>query len=124
MVGFLAAIDLIWSQNVCGIALWYIGYLIINSFSHANFEIRSSVYLRLFGRVTTSTTYHSLHHSRYTRNFGLATRCLDRMLGTEWEDYENLYQHITTGGEPLKKLQEKLKSDSNHNQPSERLSVG
>lgn len=112
MVGFLALIDLVWSLNFHGIALWYIGYLIINSFSHANFEMRSPGYLRFFGRVTTSTTYHSLHHSRYTRNYGLATRCLDRLFGTEWEDYETLYQHITTDGEPLKKLRDKMDSDS------------
>ncbi len=116
MVGFLALIDLIWSLNFFGIALWYIGYLVINSFSHANFEMRSPGYLRLFGRVSTSTTYHSLHHSRYTGNYGLATRCLDRLFGTEWEDYEALYQRITTDGDPLQKLREKVDKNSTRDQ--------
>jgi sterol desaturase/sphingolipid hydroxylase (fatty acid hydroxylase superfamily) len=55
-----------------GIAGWYIGYLVINSFSHANFELKSKDYNRWLGKVLTSTTYHSLHHSRYTGNYGSA----------------------------------------------------
>ena len=44
------------------------------------------------GKMLTTTTYHSLHHSRYTGNYGLGTRVLDRIFGTEWEDYERLYR--------------------------------
>ena len=45
--------------------------------------------------MLTTTTYHSLHHSRYTGNYGLGTRVLDRIFGTEWEDYERLYDRIS-----------------------------
>jgi sterol desaturase/sphingolipid hydroxylase (fatty acid hydroxylase superfamily) len=94
--------------NFFGIGGWYIGYLIINSFSHANFELKSSGYNRWVGKLITSTTYHSLHHSRYTGNYGLGTRILDRMFKTEWDDYENLYQRIATERRPLKRLSEKI----------------
>src|SRR6185503_9707128 len=75
-LGLLAAID-VWlvSLNFACIAGWYIGYLLINSFSHANFELKSAGYTRLIGQVLTTTTYHSLHHSRYTGNYGLAHAC-------------------------------------------------
>jgi sterol desaturase/sphingolipid hydroxylase (fatty acid hydroxylase superfamily) len=107
LIGALALLDLIVSLNFFAIAGWYIGYLFINSFSHANFEIKSRDYNRFLGRFLTSTTYHSLHHSRYTGNYGLGTRFIDRMFGTEWEDYERLYARISQEDKTLRKLRER-----------------
>jgi sterol desaturase/sphingolipid hydroxylase (fatty acid hydroxylase superfamily) len=107
-LGLLAALDARVSLNFAGIAAWYIGYLVINSFSHANFEMKSESYARLAGRVLTTTTYHALHHSRYTGNYGLGTRFLDRLFKTEWDDYEPLYRQITRDQRPLKKLSERV----------------
>ena len=107
LLGVLAILDRFVSLNFFGIAAWYIGYLIINSFSHANFEFRPKSYNHLFGKVLTTTTYHSLHHSRYTGNYGLGTRILDRIFGTEWEDYERLYDRVSAET-PLTKLREKV----------------
>lgn len=106
-LGLLAALDVLVSLNFYGIAAWYIGYLIVNSFSHANFELKSENYTRLAGKVLTSTTYHALHHSRYTGNYGLGTRVLDQIFKTEWNDYEPLYRQITKDKRPLKKLSER-----------------
>jgi lathosterol oxidase len=106
ILAVLAIVDRFYSLNFFGIAAWYVGYLVINSYSHANFEIKSMGFQKWAGRILTSTTYHSLHHSRYTRNYGLGTRVLDRIFRTEWEDYELLYQQITAKGKPLVKLRE------------------
>jgi sterol desaturase/sphingolipid hydroxylase (fatty acid hydroxylase superfamily) len=57
--------------------------------------------------VLTSTTYHSLHHSRYVGNFGLGTRLLDRIFNTEWDDYEPVYDRISHERRPLAKLRER-----------------
>jgi Delta7-sterol 5-desaturase len=106
-LGVLAGIDLVAPLNFFGIAAWYVGYLIINSFSHANFEFRPDTYNKWVGQVLASTTYHSLHHSRYTSNYGLATRVLDRLCKTEWTDYEKLYDRVTVEKRPLKSLRER-----------------
>jgi sterol desaturase/sphingolipid hydroxylase (fatty acid hydroxylase superfamily) len=103
----LAAVDMIAALNFYGIAAWYIGYLLINSFSHANFELKSQHYNKWIGKVLTTTTYHSLHHSRYTGNYGLGTRILDRIFQTEWDDYEMLYDQICDLKQPLKTLRDK-----------------
>jgi len=103
----LAAVDPFANLNAFGIMAWYIGYLIINSFSHANFELKPTEFNRVLGKALTSTTYHSLHHSRYTGNYGLGTRVLDRIFQTEWEDYERLYDQICRDKRPLRKLREK-----------------
>ena len=107
LLGLLAIVDDFISLNVFGIAAWYIGYLVINSFSHANFELKSTDYNRWMGKILTSTTYHSLHHSRYTGNYGLGTRVLDRIFKTEWDDYERLYDRISRERRPLSKLRDR-----------------
>ena len=107
LLGLLAIVDHFISLNVFGIGAWYIGYLVINSFSHANFELKSRDYNRWMGKILTSTTYHSLHHSRYTGNYGLGTRVLDRIFKTEWGDYERLYDRISREKRPLSKLRDR-----------------
>jgi Delta7-sterol 5-desaturase len=104
----LTVVDHFVSLNFYGIAAWYVGYLVINSFSHANFELKSENYNRSLGRLLTSTTYHSLHHSRYAGNYGLGTRVLDRIFATEWEDYDEIYSRICTERKPLTTLREKM----------------
>jgi sterol desaturase/sphingolipid hydroxylase (fatty acid hydroxylase superfamily) len=107
LLGPLAVADHFLGLNAFGIAGWYVGYLVINSFSHANFELKSKSFNRWMGKVLTSTTYHSLHHSRYTGNYGLGTRILDRIFKTEWDDYEALYDRISGERRPLAKLRER-----------------
>jgi len=108
LLGLLAGIDSFISLHLFGVAAWYVGYLIINSFSHANFELKSNDYLCFFGKVLSSTTYHSLHHARYTGNYGLGTRVLDRIFKTEWEDYERLYERLSSEQGPLTRLREQV----------------
>ena len=112
LLGVLALIDRFLSLNFFGIAAWYVGYLVINSYSHANFELKSSTYNQRVGKVLTSTTYHALHHSRYTGNYGLGTRFLDRLFKTEWEDYERLFDRVCREKRPLGKLRERVEWDS------------
>jgi Delta7-sterol 5-desaturase len=110
LLGPLAVIDCFWRLNFFGLAAWYVGYLVINSFSHANFELKPKDYNRRSGRVLTSTTYHALHHARYVGNYGLGTRLLDRLFKTEWEDYERLYDRISGEGKPLTRLRERVEA--------------
>jgi Delta7-sterol 5-desaturase len=108
----LVAVDYAVSLNFYGIASWYLLYLYINSYTHANYELKPKNFNRTFGRVLTSATYHSLHHSRYTGNYGLATRFMDRMFGTEWKDYEQVYDRIAVERRPLTKFREMVDVDT------------
>jgi len=108
ILGFLCALDGIVGLSFYGIAGWYLIYIVINSFGHANFEIRNRSFMNVMGRFLTSTTYHSLHHSRYTRNYGLGTRVLDRIFGTEWEDFELVFDQVSGQNKPMTRLKEKL----------------
>lgn len=106
LIAPLAILDRFFSLNFFGVAMWYLGYLVINSFSHANFEFKSPVFVSAAGRILTSTTYHSLHHARYTGNYGLGTRFLDRLFGTEWDDYAGVFLQVTKGT-PVRKLRDR-----------------
>lgn len=106
-LGALTLVDTVIGINFYGIAAWFVGYLIVNSFGHANFEFRSENYNAFLGKILTTTAYHSLHHSRYTGNYGLATRFLDKLFATEWTDYEALYDRVTAEERPLTSLRER-----------------
>ena len=110
-IGALALVDsFVTSLDFYGIAAWYVGYLVVNSFSHANFEIKSRNFNRFAGRLLTTTTYHSLHHARYRGNYGLGTRILDRLFGTECVDYERVYDSVAQN-RPLTGLAEKIDAE-------------
>ena len=108
MIGLLMLVDKVVSVNFFGAAGWFMAYLIVNSYGHANFEIRSPAFLTFPGKYVASTVYHSLHHSRFINNYGLGTRFLDGLFGTEWPDYEDVYRRVTIQLSPLTKLSEKV----------------
>jgi len=106
IIGGMAVLGLLIDLNFFGIATWFVGYLIINSYGHANFEIRGEAFMTLKGTVLTSTVYHALHHSRYTGNYGLGTRILDRLFGTEWPDSAAVFNKVVVQKSPLQGLRE------------------
>lgn len=107
IIGVLMIADLALNLNFYGVGGWFIVYLAVNSFGHANYEIRSAGYMKLKGKYITSTVYHALHHSRYTGNYGLATRLLDQWFGTEWPDSEAVYDQVVGDKKPMTSLRER-----------------
>lgn len=110
IIAGMAVIGLFVDLNFFGIAAWFVGYLIINSYGHANYEIRGETFMALKGTVLTSTVYHALHHSRYTGNYGLGTRILDRVFGTEWPDSEAVFDKVVAQKSPLQSIRETVSS--------------
>lgn len=117
LIGGIALIDLVWSQNFFGVAMWFVLYLIVNSYGHSNFEIRSPGFMSWQGKFITSTVYHALHHSRYTGNYGLGTRFLDRLFGTEWDDSIAVFGRVVGKHQPLAQLN--MKADP-QDEPADR----
>lgn len=114
IIGALAILGLFIPLNFYGVAAWFVGYLIINSYGHANYEIRGEAFMKLKGTVLTSTVYHALHHSRYTGNYGLGTRFLDRIFGTEWPDSEAVFHQVVTDKAPLTSLRDRVDQKGEH----------
>jgi Delta7-sterol 5-desaturase len=72
-----------------------------NALGHSGFEIypRDAVRRRPW-KWFTSTTHHQLHHDRFEANFGLYFTWWDRWLGTEYMDYSDVFDDITTRAKP------------------------
>lgn len=62
--------------------------------SHLGYELYPSWWNRSFLRFLTSSTYHNLHHSHFEGNYGVHFRFWDRFLGTEFPQYELIYEDI------------------------------
>lgn len=63
-----------------------------NVMSHLGYELLPRWILRVPGlRWMNSATFHSLHHTRFTGNYGLFFRFWDRVFGTELPGYEQAF---------------------------------
>jgi sterol desaturase/sphingolipid hydroxylase (fatty acid hydroxylase superfamily) len=73
--------------------------------AHLGFELFPRWWVRApILRWSNTATFHSLHHQRYTGNFGLFTRFWDRLFGTELDDYESAFvaAHAETTPDPAR----------------------
>ena len=51
--------------------------------------------------------YHALHHARWGVNFGFQAAWMDRLFGTESEEWPGGYERVTAG-RPLTRLEERV----------------
>ncbi len=48
-------------------------------------------------------TYHALHHARFVNHYSFGSSFMDRLLGTEWEDWPALHERVRDR-EPMQSL--------------------
>ncbi len=51
-----------------------------------------------FGKWIIGATHHSMHHAKFIKNYGLYFTFWDKWMGTESEEYEQLFRDRTKGG--------------------------
>lgn len=79
--------------------------------AHLNVELFPAGFARTaLGRVFFSSTYHALHHARFQGHYGLFTRVMDRLFGTEFPDYAEL-QSAAARGQGLTDLSARLPAE-------------
>ena len=61
---------------------------------------------RLGSWISHPIVYHSLHHARYNNHYSFGSSFMDRLLGTEWEDWSRLHQRVIAG-KPLESFGER-----------------
>ncbi len=78
-----------------------------NVFGHSNVEpnvpAAASRSATLFANVFI---YHALHHARWNGHYSFQTAMMDRLFGTEYADWPQLFARIIAG-KPLKSLKER-----------------
>lgn len=68
--------------------------LLDNVKSHLGYELYPAWLNRSPLRWFTSSTYHNMHHTKFTGNFGVHFRFWDKLLGTELPQYESEYDRV------------------------------
>ncbi len=110
MLGYVG-LPSVFSQLI-PLGFWgWIGYLAFNMLGnivgHSNVEptLRAGA-TRAASTLVNPYVYHALHHARWTRHYSFQAALMDRLLGTEWDDWPALYERIVSGN-PLKSLKER-----------------
>ena len=81
-----------------GMGLYFLLNYALNVYGHLNTEYAPTWFVRSwFGKIINTTTYHSLHHSRYQGHYGLFTSILDKVHGTYFRDYEVVHEQVSLG---------------------------
>jgi Delta7-sterol 5-desaturase len=62
--------------------------------SHLGYEFFPSWWNQSIGKLMTSSTHHNMHHSKFNGNYGVHFRIWDKLLGTEFKDYEKTFDEI------------------------------
>jgi lathosterol oxidase len=68
--------------------------LLDNIKAHLGYEFYPINLNKSWFRFLTSSTHHNMHHSKFNGNYGVHFRIWDRLLGTEFKDYESEYDRI------------------------------
>lgn len=88
-----------------------VAYLAFNVFGnivgHANAEPTAPIAAsRAATWFANAFVYHALHHARWTGHYSFQAAFMDRVMGTEWNDWPALYARIAAG-HPLTSLKER-----------------
>lgn len=62
--------------------------------AHLGYEFYPAKLNKSWFRFLTTSTHHNMHHSKFNGNYGVHFRIWDRLLGTEFKDYEHEYDKI------------------------------
>ena len=75
--------------------MFSVAILLINVYGHCGYELMPKSFRKtwLFEVVATST-YHNLHHEKFNYNFSLYFRIWDRLMGTEYPKYVEVYDKL------------------------------
>jgi lathosterol oxidase len=114
MLGYLG-LPLLFSWIVPISATGWVSYVAFNVFGnivgHANVELEPhNSSLRWKAMLTNALVFHALHHARWNGHYGFAAALMDRLFRTEWPDWLQLHQRVTTG-KPLTDLRQRVDLD-------------
>lgn len=97
-LGFVALVSRVVPLSIVGIAAYFLANYALNVWAHLNVELMPPGYGRSWmSKLFISTSFHAMHHARYTGHYGLFTTVLDRAFGTAWADAADVQARAATG---------------------------
>lgn len=103
LVGPPTLMSLVTPLSASGLFVYFVANTFVNLAGHANVEL-SPIGRRGLTWLNHPWIYHSLHHARYRGHYSFVSTFMDRLFGTEWDDWPALHARVI-GGEPLETLQ-------------------
>jgi Delta7-sterol 5-desaturase len=117
MIGYVG-LPLVFSM-IEPISLWgWASYMVFNVsgniVGHSNVELGARLHAtRVSALFSNPLVYHCLHHARWRGHYSFQAAFMDRLLGTEFEDWPALYAKVSSG-RPLQSLKETGSSQHAH----------
>lgn len=105
LLGIPALLGLVAPISWTGFVVYFAANTFVNLAGHANFEL-NPVSTRGATWLTHPWIYHALHHARFKNHYSFASVFMDRLFGTEWDDWPELHRRVFAG-EPLPRLNER-----------------
>lgn len=82
--------------------LWMIAF---NVMGHLGYELFPKNFLKTpIGKLFNSSTHHNMHHKFFKGNYGLYFNIWDRIMGTNFPNYEEYYEQVKERQEKQKEL--------------------
>jgi sterol desaturase/sphingolipid hydroxylase (fatty acid hydroxylase superfamily) len=97
-------VSLVTPVSLTGWALYFLYNYSGNLVGHVNADF----FPKLMNRraqtwMVHPITYHALHHARFVNHYSFGSSFMDRLLGTEWDDWQVLHDRVREG-RPMTKL--------------------
>ena len=105
----LALMSLVAEVSMTGCLIYFFANTFVNLVGHANVEL-NPFSARALTWLNHPWVYHALHHARFKKNYSFASTFMDRLFGTEWEDWPKLHERVV-GGQPMSRLSERGESE-------------
>ena len=94
LTSWIIPFSLFFPMYVPALGILQIWGFLDNIKSHVGYEFFPSWWNKNFGKLMTSSTHHNMHHSKFTGNYGVHFRIWDKLLRTEFKDYEAEFDKI------------------------------
>jgi sterol desaturase/sphingolipid hydroxylase (fatty acid hydroxylase superfamily) len=105
MLGPAIALSRLGLLGLDGALAFLIVHWLGNVVGHANCDFIPFKTTRLSSLWRVPDSYHCLHHARFDGHFGFAAAYMDRLFGTEFDDWEAVQDRVWRG-EPLETIRE------------------
>lgn len=94
-MGLVMAIAYFFPVHVLALLIWQILSIALNVLGHSGYELFPSYWNNYwFLKWKLPATHHNMHHEKFNGNYGLYFIWLDRIMGTEFPDYEEKFKSI------------------------------
>ena len=83
--------------NVVVLLLFILWMIVFNVLGHSGYEIYPRNFLKTpFGKFFNTPTHHNMHHKLFKGNYGLYFNVWDRLMGTNFPQYDAVFEEVTT----------------------------